>query len=216
MSSKENRQSMKKRPAAQERGAQRIKQILDAAARIIADSEPLTIQSLSKEARTSTGSFYHFFPDLPSVILALSERHDENIKKMVDKLENESSQKEWINGNPDEFINKLFSPYSNYVIDNSDYLTVLKLRRFTFDRSQFLRFMKTIMRRRYPNWPVEKVIRETDFLHITATGILQQSFQRDKTLAHECIPKIFCVLELYLTHLEQGSLTAAFPQDLSP
>lgn len=196
---------MKKRPAAQERGAQRIRQILDAAARVIANSEPLTIQSLSKEARTSTGSFYHFFPDLPSVILALSERHDENIKKLVDKLANESSQKEWINGNPDEFINRLLSPYASYIIDNSDFLTTLKFRGFFFDNSQFLKFMKTIMRRRYPNWPEGRVIRETDFLHITATGILQQSFQRDKTLAHECIPKIFCILALYLTHLERIS-----------
>jgi len=203
MSSNEYRQSMKERPAAQERGAQRIRQILDAAARILANSEPLTIQSLSKEARTSTGSFYHFFTDLPSVILALTQRHDENIRKMVDELENESSQKEWINGNPYEFINGLFSAYSSYLIENFDYLTVLKLRGFAFDKSQFLRFMKTIMLRRYPNWPEEKVVQETDFLHIMATGILQQSFQRDKTLTHECIPKIFCVLELYITHLER-------------
>lgn len=205
MNSNEHKQSIKKRLPAQERGAQRISQILDAAARIIADSEPLTIQSLSKEARTSTGSFYHFFPDLPSVILALSERHDENIKKMVDKLENESSPKEWINANPEEFINRLLSPYAKYIIDNADFLTSLKFRGFSFDNSQFLKFMKKIMRRRYSGWSEGRVIRETDFLHITATGILQQSFQRDKTLAHECIPKIFCVQALYLTHLEKMS-----------
>jgi AcrR family transcriptional regulator len=198
MGSNENGQSVNKRKPAQERGEQRIRQILDAAARIIAASKPLTIQSLSKEAHTSIGSLYHFFPDLPSVILALSERHFRNIKKMVGEL----TPEEWINGDTEDFINHLFSPYVRYMIDNPDYILVLKLQGFTFDKSQFLDYMMNVIRSRYPDWATGKVKRETEFLHIMATGILQQSFQRDKALAYKCIPRIICILELYLKHLE--------------
>jgi Transcriptional regulator len=61
----------------QERGERRVEAILDAAAALIADggAESLTMQALADRARTSKGSLYHFFPDLPSVLCALADRH---------------------------------------------------------------------------------------------------------------------------------------------
>ncbi|MDR3432111.1 MAG: TetR/AcrR family transcriptional regulator [Rouxiella aceris] len=197
-----------KRTPRQERGYLRVKQILDAAASLITEhgAEQLTIQNLSKAAQTSPGSLYHFFPDLNAVIRALSERHEESISAIIQGLENTVSQDEWRDGNAHSFIRRLFSPYEQYLLGNRDYLPVLQLRGFTFEGSGFLDFMKKVMQLRYPQWDEDKVISEAVFLHAIATGVLQQAFRREENMAYEFIPGIFCVLELYLSHLETESL----------
>lgn len=194
-----------KRTPRQERGYQRVKQILDAAAQIVTEQGigQLTVQNLSKEAQTSPGSLYHFFPDLDAVIQALTERHEGNINAIVQQQENSLTCEELCNGTADVFVRRLFSPYAEYLERNRDYLPVMQLRGFNFGESAFLGFIRTMLQFRYPAWQQEKVISEAFFLHAVATGVLQQAFQRETTLAYEFIPRILKVLELHLQSTEQ-------------
>jgi AcrR family transcriptional regulator len=72
----------------QERGERRVVAILDAAAALIAEggADRLTVQALADRARTSKGSLYHFFPDLPSVLCALADRHTAAITALTDAM----------------------------------------------------------------------------------------------------------------------------------
>jgi AcrR family transcriptional regulator len=65
------------RPPQQERGQRRVDDILDAAAALIAESGPdaVTVGAIATRAGASKGSMYHFFRDRESVLVALVERH---------------------------------------------------------------------------------------------------------------------------------------------
>jgi AcrR family transcriptional regulator len=67
--------------------------ILDAAAALIAEggADRLTVQALADRARTSKGSLYHFFPDLPSVLCALADRHTAAITALTDAMLRDAS-----------------------------------------------------------------------------------------------------------------------------
>lgn len=60
----------------QERGAQRMEQILDAAEAVIAEVgvEGASVQTIAQRAGASMGSLYHFFPGKDALVLALAER----------------------------------------------------------------------------------------------------------------------------------------------
>ncbi len=60
----------------QERGAQRIEQLLDAAEAVIAEVgvEGASVQAIAERAGASMGSLYHFFPGKDALVLALAER----------------------------------------------------------------------------------------------------------------------------------------------
>ena len=60
----------------QERGAQRMEQLLDAAESVIAEVgvEGASVQAIAQRAGASMGSLYHFFPGKDALVLALAER----------------------------------------------------------------------------------------------------------------------------------------------
>lgn len=60
----------------QERGAERMAQILDAAAQLFAESgiESASMQQIAERAESSIGSLYHFFPNKQALVLAVAER----------------------------------------------------------------------------------------------------------------------------------------------
>lgn len=60
----------------QERGAQRMEQLLDAAEAVIAEVgvEGASVQAIAQRAGASMGSLYHFFPGKDALVLALAER----------------------------------------------------------------------------------------------------------------------------------------------
>lgn len=67
--------SLRRRPS-QQRGVQRVVDVLDAFERLLAQKrfEDITMDDLSRAARIQIGSLYHFFPDITSVILTVLER----------------------------------------------------------------------------------------------------------------------------------------------
>lgn len=67
--------SLRRRPS-QQRGSQRVVDVLDAFERLLRDKrcEQITMDDLSRTADIQIGSLYHFFPDMTSVILTVLER----------------------------------------------------------------------------------------------------------------------------------------------
>ena len=72
------------RPPRQDRGLQRVEQILDTAEALIAELgvEGTSTNAIAERAKTSMGSLYHFFPSKEALIEALARRFAERKREM--------------------------------------------------------------------------------------------------------------------------------------
>ena len=74
-----------RRTPKQKRGQKRVEQILNAAARLIVSEgyEHVSTNAIAKEAKTSIGSLYQFFPNKDAVYLALAERYVDELSGLL-------------------------------------------------------------------------------------------------------------------------------------
>ena len=72
------------RAPSQDRGLQRVEQILDAAESLVAELgvEGTSTNAIAERAKTSMGSLYHFFPSKEALIEALARRFAERKREM--------------------------------------------------------------------------------------------------------------------------------------
>jgi AcrR family transcriptional regulator len=77
-----------RRVPSQERSRQRALRILDAAARVFGDVgfEAATTEAIAKEAGTSIGSLYQFFPNKNALFDAIATRYLERARALFDQL----------------------------------------------------------------------------------------------------------------------------------
>jgi AcrR family transcriptional regulator len=82
-----------RREPRQERGRRRIEGILEAAARVFAEVgyEAATTNAIAREARTSIGSLYQFFPNKGAVLEALAARYERELRAVHDAVLNEET-----------------------------------------------------------------------------------------------------------------------------
>lgn len=76
-----------RRTPKQKRGQQRVDQILDAAARLVVSEgyENVSTNAIAREAKTSIGSLYQFFPNKDAVYLALAQRYVDELSELLVK-----------------------------------------------------------------------------------------------------------------------------------
>jgi len=74
-----------RRTPKQKRGQQRVEQILDAAALLAVSEgyENVSTNAIAKEAKTSIGSLYQFFPNKDAVYLALAQRYVDELSGLL-------------------------------------------------------------------------------------------------------------------------------------
>jgi AcrR family transcriptional regulator len=110
----------------QERGERRVCAILDAAAELITElgAGGLTVQALAERAQTSKGSLYHFFPDLQSVLNALSERHVAAITTLSAAIVADETV-DWRLLSIEETVQRFLSPLS-YLEEHPDLLALAR------------------------------------------------------------------------------------------
>src|SRR5690348_8081555 len=79
---------MARRVPTQERSRKRYEQILDAAAKVFGDIgyEAATTEAIAREAETSIGSLYQFFPNKQALFDAIAARHIEKSRAAFDHL----------------------------------------------------------------------------------------------------------------------------------
>ena len=77
----------------QERGERRIGKILDAAARLFAKVgyEETTTNAIAREAKTSIGSLYQFFPNKEAILHALAARYLKELRAVHDVMMDEEA-----------------------------------------------------------------------------------------------------------------------------
>jgi AcrR family transcriptional regulator len=72
----------------QERGQKRIDKLLDAAAKLFAKVgyEETTTNAIAREAKTSIGSLYQFFPNKEAILDAIAARYLKDLRAVHDKV----------------------------------------------------------------------------------------------------------------------------------
>ncbi|TLX57125.1 TetR/AcrR family transcriptional regulator [Stutzerimonas nosocomialis] len=107
----------------QARGQQRVDAILDACGRLLcAQGEAaLTMHGLAREARTSIGSLYHFFPDKQSVLKALGDRHLGVVRTIFERIE-PISDAAWAGFSSAQVVRHLLCPFLDYFVGHPDFL----------------------------------------------------------------------------------------------
>ena len=81
----------------QARGVQKFEKILDAAHRLI-DEKPeqeISLYDIADEASVATGSVYHFFPTVESVMVALVERYDQIFADLIRDIDPANNNDTW-------------------------------------------------------------------------------------------------------------------------
>ncbi|MBA1274569.1 TetR/AcrR family transcriptional regulator [Stutzerimonas azotifigens] len=135
------------RPPRQARGQQRIDIILDACGRLLRKQgeAALTMHGIAREAHTSIGSLYHFFPDKQSVLKALGDRHLEVIRAIFERIE-PISDAQWIGFSSADVIRHLLRPFLDYFVGHPDFLHLVHATPDTDDRELKARMLGLIQR----------------------------------------------------------------------
>lgn len=84
----EHKRGLLRRTPIQERGQRRIAIILDAAERLFAKVgyEATTTNAIARQARTSIGSLYQFFPNKEAILHAVADRYLQRLRALHDRL----------------------------------------------------------------------------------------------------------------------------------
>lgn len=93
----------------QARGERRLAALLDAADRVFAavGYEGATTNAIAREASTSIGSLYQFFPDKDAMLLALADRYRVQLHALHDQLFNEDTARLPLAAIYDRVVNNL-------------------------------------------------------------------------------------------------------------
>lgn len=190
----------------QERGRQRVQTILDSAAAIVAQDglAALSMQRLAKHAKTSIGSMYHFFPDRHAVIKALADRHTESIEALVRDMAL-ASDDEWRRLSAEEVIQRLFSPYAQYLREHADYLPVMREMNLPDEKSSFLVLIARVLQLRRPETAEAEILQQTRLLQSLVAGTLHHIFKTAPQNVAFTLAELPGVLSLYLAGKE-GSI----------
>ncbi|MEN4198186.1 TetR/AcrR family transcriptional regulator [Serratia marcescens] len=187
----------------QERGRQRVQTILDSAAAIVAQDglAALSMQRLAKHAKTSIGSMYHFFPDRHAVIKALADRHTESIEALVRDMAL-ASDDEWRRLSAEAVIQRLFSPYAQYLREHADYLPVMREMNLPDEKSSFLTLIASVLQLRRPETAEAEILQQTRLLQSLVAGTLHHIFKTAPQSVAFTLAELPGVLSLYLAGKE--------------
>ncbi len=88
-----NENQMRRTPQ-QVRGQRRVSQILDAAAEVFVEKgyEAATTNAIAIRANTSIGSLYQFFPNKRSILEALANRYQMQLRTVLDGVKSEADE----------------------------------------------------------------------------------------------------------------------------
>lgn len=103
----------------QERGRQRVNQILDAASEIFSEIgyEAATTIMIAERAKTAVGSLYQFFPNKESILQALAARYVAQAGAMFDAVNVESFAELTL----EEMLDQFFTPLKEFIRHSRDF-----------------------------------------------------------------------------------------------
>ena len=190
----------------QERGERRVCAILDAAASLIAElgAEGLTVQALAERAQTSKGSLYHFFPDLPSVLRALGERHAERITELTDRMIADRSI-DWASLSVEETVSHFMAPLA-YLAAHPDLLalarTPVSASKGTRRLAPIRKLADHLLHRRYPTLSPRQRATSASTMVAVMDGVVGFSLRSSDAEAKAMLSELRKVLASYLRTLD--------------
>ncbi len=164
------------RAPTQERGTRRVGAILDAAAELVTEVgvEGITVQLLAERAETSKGSLYHFFPDVPSVLRALGERHLSEIHAIACGIVSDKSI-DWPNIDAHTVVKHILTPL-DYLEQNCDLLAIVRapgiLPRSSREMQPMLQFVAGVLAARFPDMPADRRATRTAMIVAMIDGVV--------------------------------------------
>ena len=190
----------------QERGERRVCAILDAAAALVVELGPdgLTVQALADRAQTSKGSLYHFFPDLPSVLRALADRHAAAIGELTDALIADPSV-DWSALSVPDTVRHFIAPLA-YLEAHPDLLALARTPLLADQKTRRLTpicdLADHLLRQRYPSLPAHERLVRTSTMVAVLDGVVSYGLRTEGVSAHEMVEELSRVLSGYLTVLD--------------
>lgn len=191
------------RPARQKRGQARVDVVLNTAAEMIAEEglAAVSMHALARRAQTSIGSLYHFFPDLDSVLDALSERH-RSAMQVIARQQMKTPAAVWQQLSPAEATEQLVMPYLAYLQAHVDYLPLLHDRTPAHEVSAFIHSIRQVLDARLPGLSSgEREIGAT-LLHAVAVGTLWMGFRTNPNRLDIYLQGIPRLMSAYLADME--------------
>lgn len=163
----------------QARGTKRVESILDAAAALVMEVgvEGVTAQVLADRAATSKGSLYHFFPDIPSVLRALADRHLEEIGAIMETRRSDASLR-WGAMSPAEVVSHVLAPL-DYLERNCDLLALVRapgvMPRSARSMQPMVDYVDFVLGARFPEMDAERRAARASTLVSVIDGIVGSS-----------------------------------------
>ncbi|WP_445147272.1 TetR/AcrR family transcriptional regulator [Dyella sp. Tek66A03] len=187
----------------QARGRRRVEAILDAAAAIVITDglASLTMHRITRRAKTSIGSMYHFFPDRESVLRALMERHIHAIRAITERLD-ALPRDSWELATPQAVIDLLLMPYLEYLWKHKDFTPVSFAVQMFEDTADVTNLLKKILAIRLPS---TSTIAQEDFasvLYSMGAGMLHIGAHIDSPRSDVLIRETPRALAAYLALIE--------------
>lgn len=203
-----------------ERGRARVDSILDAAAGMILENglAGVTMHGLAKRARTSIGSLYHFFPGVSAVFEALADRH-RNATQQIDRQLGEIPASVWAELSPEDAIDRLLTPYAEYVQKHPDYIPLfhgvpsVSIR--PGDHEAFASLIQTVLDARLPCTAGEQRQFYAVMLHAIALGSFQLGFRKSPSHSQDFLREIPKAVSAYLKKIEEDISAAKAAENSS-
>ena len=190
----------------QERGERRVSAILDAAAALVVELGPdgVTVQALADRARTSKGSLYHFFPDLPSVLRALADRHAAAIGALTDALMADPTV-DWRGLSVAQAVQRFLAPLT-YLEAHPDLLALARTPVLADQKTRRLTpicdLADHLLRARFPSLPAHERLVRTSTMVAVLDGVVSYGLRTEGVSAHEMVQELSRVLSGYLVMLD--------------
>ena len=195
----------------QERGTRRVEAILDAAAELVAEVgvEGVTVQALAHRATTSKGSLYHFFPDVPSVLRALADRHFGEIDAIVANVKTDRTL-DWQRMAAEDVVAALLSPL-DYLEQHCDLLALVRapglLTRSARSMKPMLELVEYVLGARFPRMKAARRNARAATLVAVIDGVVGTASRGCSHGADSMRRELEELLVLYLVGLHPGVTT---------
>ncbi|RKF17669.1 TetR/AcrR family transcriptional regulator [Altericroceibacterium spongiae] len=192
------------RAPTQPRGQARVDAILDAAAGIIAEKgmARLTMHGIARQASTSIGSLYHFFPDQAGVLEALVARHNARIEQIKTELDAIPANI-WRDLSVDEAIERLISPYLEYARQHPDFFPLMHGKRTPDEEAGFIEGVGRMLAARMPELSSSALERHAAMLHAMAAGTLHVAYILEPEQLAFYMREVPRALTAYLADIER-------------
>ena len=192
----------RRRQPSQARGQQRVDAILDAVSPLVVRDgiANVTMHTVARQAQTSVGSMYHFFPDREHLLDALAQRHEQALADIAQTFDGVTLDS-WTAMQPQALFQFLTRPYTEYLVRNVDVLPVLHHQLIPGNDEGFIRLLMAILSARLPHTPQAQLERHAAVVQSTAAGLLMFAYRMDGANIDFYLKEMPRVLGAYLVHL---------------